>query len=338
MIASYAFISHSPSTYPHREPEIDNAPLARRKRRRTSPNELQILYSEFERCAKPPRHVRQDIAERVGMTEKAVQIWFQNRRQSSRRALQQQKKPRNQRPAPASASSSLSSVPDSSSPASLSESRSSQPSSSSPGPESPSSSASASHLAYLPFPQADSSSSPAVPRSMPISLPPISQAKGVLTPSSASFTNVMSMAAITHATPSASTPTEPAIPNALAASTADKVQLPPLRSAVASSKSAAPPSNLRLAMSVDGKAKVVFGELDGDKSIKEESNGKENLAAISAPTTTASTTTSSAVETSTPTLPSVASSVAMMTTQSDPAISEYECVQNLLQLRRGTWI
>ncbi|KAK9458950.1 uncharacterized protein V1516DRAFT_580578 [Lipomyces oligophaga] len=90
--ATYAFISHSPSTYPHCEPEIDNAPLARRKRRRTSPNELQILYSEFRLCAKPPRHVRQQIAERVGMTEKAVQIWFQNRRQSSRRAQQHEQK------------------------------------------------------------------------------------------------------------------------------------------------------------------------------------------------------------------------------------------------------
>ncbi|KAK9470166.1 Homeodomain-like protein, partial [Dipodascopsis tothii] len=83
--STYAFISHSPTTYPLQEPEIDNAPLVRRKRRRTSPTELQILYSEFKKCTKPPRHVRQDIARRVGMTEKAVQIWFQNRRQSYRR-------------------------------------------------------------------------------------------------------------------------------------------------------------------------------------------------------------------------------------------------------------
>ncbi|KAK9476923.1 Homeodomain-like protein, partial [Lipomyces japonicus] len=82
---TFAFISHSPTTYPLRQPEIDNPPLARRKRRRTSPNELQILHTEFMRCPKPHRHTRQEIAKRVGMTEKAVQIWFQNRRQSCRR-------------------------------------------------------------------------------------------------------------------------------------------------------------------------------------------------------------------------------------------------------------
>lgn len=57
-------------------------------------------------------------------------------------------------------------------------------------------------------------------------------------------------------------------------------------------------SLVRLAMSVDGKAQVVF---DGLKAEKREVSEKENLAL------------------------------------SEPAISEYECVQNLLQLRRGTW-
>ncbi|KAK9448776.1 uncharacterized protein V1518DRAFT_303288 [Limtongia smithiae] len=84
--STYAFISHSPATYLLHQPDIDNPPLARRKRRRTSPNELRILYSEFNRCPKPHRQLRKEIAERVGMSEKAVQIWFQNRRQSSRRA------------------------------------------------------------------------------------------------------------------------------------------------------------------------------------------------------------------------------------------------------------
>ena len=84
----FAFISHSSLTFPTREPEIDNMQLARRRRRRTSPTELNILETEFNRCFKPSKVVREDIARRVSMTEKAVQIWFQNRRQSYRKHQQ----------------------------------------------------------------------------------------------------------------------------------------------------------------------------------------------------------------------------------------------------------
>lgn len=82
---SFAFISHSPATFPSQEPSIDNAPLARRKRRRTSPNELSILINEFEIGSTPNKQRRIEISEKVLMTEKAVQIWFQNRRQSLRK-------------------------------------------------------------------------------------------------------------------------------------------------------------------------------------------------------------------------------------------------------------
>ncbi|SGZ57284.1 CIC11C00000002708 [Sungouiella intermedia] len=81
----FAFISHSPATYPSQEPSIDNASLARRKRRRTSPYELSILNQEFQLGSTPSKARRTEIAERVNMSEKAVQIWFQNKRQSLRR-------------------------------------------------------------------------------------------------------------------------------------------------------------------------------------------------------------------------------------------------------------
>lgn len=81
----FAFISHSPATYPSQEPSIDNASLARRKRRRTSPNELAILNQEFEAGQTPNKARRIDLARRVNMTEKAVKIWFQNKRQLLRR-------------------------------------------------------------------------------------------------------------------------------------------------------------------------------------------------------------------------------------------------------------
>ncbi|ODV96753.1 hypothetical protein PACTADRAFT_1338 [Pachysolen tannophilus NRRL Y-2460] len=82
---SFAFISHSPATFPSHEPSIDNAQLARRKRRRTSPNELSVLQQEFEIGHTPNRARRQVIASKVNMTEKAVQIWFQNKRQAIRK-------------------------------------------------------------------------------------------------------------------------------------------------------------------------------------------------------------------------------------------------------------
>lgn len=86
--SGFAFISHSPTTYPALEPSIDNAQLARRKRRRTSALELSILENEFSKNSKPTKEQRNDICKRVGMTEKAVQIWFQNKRQSHRKQQQ----------------------------------------------------------------------------------------------------------------------------------------------------------------------------------------------------------------------------------------------------------
>lgn len=83
---SFAFISHSQETFLSKEPDIDNARLARRKRRRTSPTELSILKNEFRNGSTPNKQRRTDIAQMVDMTEKEVQIWFQNRRQALRKA------------------------------------------------------------------------------------------------------------------------------------------------------------------------------------------------------------------------------------------------------------
>ncbi|CAI4624431.1 ASN_HP2_G0038580.mRNA.1.CDS.1 [Saccharomyces cerevisiae] len=82
---AFAFITHSQETFPKKEPKIDNAPLARRKRRRTSSQELSILQAEFEKCPAPSKEKRIELAESCHMTEKAVQIWFQNKRQAVKR-------------------------------------------------------------------------------------------------------------------------------------------------------------------------------------------------------------------------------------------------------------
>lgn len=82
---AFAFITHSKDSFGVKEPKIDNAPLARRKRRRTSSHELSILQAEFEKCSTPSKQVRLELAKRCSMTDKAVQIWFQNKRQSMKR-------------------------------------------------------------------------------------------------------------------------------------------------------------------------------------------------------------------------------------------------------------
>lgn len=78
----FAFISHSQETFLSNEPCIDNASLARRKRRRTSKHELSILQQEFGFNPTPSKARRIYLAQQCNMTEKAVQIWFQNKRQS----------------------------------------------------------------------------------------------------------------------------------------------------------------------------------------------------------------------------------------------------------------
>ncbi|CCE62900.1 hypothetical protein TPHA_0D02630 [Tetrapisispora phaffii CBS 4417] len=82
---AFAFITHSQETFPTKEPKIDNAPLARRKRRKTSTQELNILQNEFAKCTTPDRLKRIELGERCKMSEKAVQIWFQNKRQAVKR-------------------------------------------------------------------------------------------------------------------------------------------------------------------------------------------------------------------------------------------------------------
>ncbi|KAK6332666.1 hypothetical protein TWF730_004326 [Orbilia blumenaviensis] len=83
---TFAFITHSPATLPNNlPPDVDDASLARRRRRRTSHKDQIVLEEEFARCDRPDKHKRKEIAARVGLEDKQVQIWFQNRRQTHRR-------------------------------------------------------------------------------------------------------------------------------------------------------------------------------------------------------------------------------------------------------------
>src|SRR6266496_1882043 len=74
----YAFISTTSTTYHPENPLenaiIDNPGLVRRRRRKTSARELEVLEMAFRECEKPSKEVREDISRKTGMDAKAVQV------------------------------------------------------------------------------------------------------------------------------------------------------------------------------------------------------------------------------------------------------------------------
>ncbi|ORY14418.1 hypothetical protein BCR34DRAFT_623348 [Clohesyomyces aquaticus] len=80
------FLVHSVRTLAaNLPPDIDNKPLARQKRRRTSKDDEEVLKAEYLKNPKPDKAARMEIVSKVALGEKEVQIWFQNKRQNDRR-------------------------------------------------------------------------------------------------------------------------------------------------------------------------------------------------------------------------------------------------------------
>jgi hypothetical protein len=75
---TYAFISTTSTTYHPENPLenaiIDNPGLVRRRRRKTSARELEVLEMAFRDCEKPSKEARDEIARKTGMDGKAVQV------------------------------------------------------------------------------------------------------------------------------------------------------------------------------------------------------------------------------------------------------------------------
>lgn len=74
----------------HHEPAdpsqmLHDEPFARQKRKRTSVEDAAILAAAYQRDPKPDKAARLELVSKVALGEKEVQIWFQNRRQTSRR-------------------------------------------------------------------------------------------------------------------------------------------------------------------------------------------------------------------------------------------------------------
>lgn len=64
----------------------------KKKRRRTSPDQLRILISTFVRCPMPSYQMRVDLANKLGMTPRSVQVWFQNRRAKEKTDMKKSEK------------------------------------------------------------------------------------------------------------------------------------------------------------------------------------------------------------------------------------------------------
>ncbi|KAG5919059.1 hypothetical protein E4U42_006617 [Claviceps africana] len=63
--------------------DVDKHPKGKRKR--TAAKDKMILEEAYRSNPKPDKQARQEIVARVSLNEKGVQIWFQNRRQNDRR-------------------------------------------------------------------------------------------------------------------------------------------------------------------------------------------------------------------------------------------------------------
>ncbi|KAL1920445.1 uncharacterized protein VTP21DRAFT_822 [Calcarisporiella thermophila] len=64
-----------------------------KRRRRLTQDETQLLNDIFDTTPKPNSALRKRLADQLGMTPRAVQIWFQNRRAKMKKTLREQMEP-----------------------------------------------------------------------------------------------------------------------------------------------------------------------------------------------------------------------------------------------------
>lgn len=91
--------AHGPSPYP-RNPSIASTstyapeqpvsePSIKKKRKRADAEQLKVLNETYNRTAFPTTEERAELAKRLSMSARSVQIWFQNKRQAMRQSSRQ---------------------------------------------------------------------------------------------------------------------------------------------------------------------------------------------------------------------------------------------------------
>lgn len=72
---SFPSFNHNATTVPNSlPPSIDDKPMARQKRKRTSPEDQAVLEAYYARDAKPDKAARLDLVKKVALGEKEVQV------------------------------------------------------------------------------------------------------------------------------------------------------------------------------------------------------------------------------------------------------------------------
>lgn len=67
-----------------------------KKRQRATKEQVEVLRKEFEDNSTPDANKRMEIGDRIDMTERSVQIWFQNKRAKVKQQMQKQKEQQQQ--------------------------------------------------------------------------------------------------------------------------------------------------------------------------------------------------------------------------------------------------
>ncbi|OCH95178.1 homeobox-domain-containing protein [Obba rivulosa] len=90
---------HGPSPYARGPPVISPTPYSpeppapeqpiKKKRKRADPEQLKVLNETYARTAFPSTEERVELARKLGMSARSVQIWFQNKRQAMRQSSRQ---------------------------------------------------------------------------------------------------------------------------------------------------------------------------------------------------------------------------------------------------------
>lgn len=76
-----------PGGFPDPDNMLDQDNNNKKKRQRTSPDQLAILEQIFQTDKMPSQQTRVQLADQLGMSSRRVQIWFQNKRAKVKRGV-----------------------------------------------------------------------------------------------------------------------------------------------------------------------------------------------------------------------------------------------------------
>jgi homeobox protein YOX1/YHP1 len=88
--------AYLPPSHPSESSQAQQEAAVKKKRRRADANQLKILNEVWERTAFPSTEERAELAKRLEMSPRSVQIWFQNKRQNLRQSSRQSNIPPHQ--------------------------------------------------------------------------------------------------------------------------------------------------------------------------------------------------------------------------------------------------